>query len=280
MFHEIKLLNENNIFKIRIHEISWSDLIANKEYLYKAIADLLLNKENLLYYATQRESSKTLEDTRIYIRKLIEHDTIKNNIDEILNSIGWNSETNVNNTVFQGDLGEYLMSILLDKLLPTETLISKISLKTSAGMPVYGNDNYYYDYENKILYFGESKFYSSARIALQRALDSIKKHDTIDEIIFVKNHTSSFIAKNNENRKKVEEVFDEVLIEDVEVKSIAFMINDDMYLKEDYEKMILDYFDGIDKFKKSTADIILVFFPVLSKSEFLDYFYRRINDGK
>ena len=277
MFHEIKLLNDDELIKIRISKLSWEELFENKSFLYEKIADLLLDEENLLYYASQRESSKTLADTKKYIKKLIENGTLQLNINEILNTIGWNESADVNNTVFQGDIAEYLMSIFVDRLASPETLISKISLKTNSGMPVYGNDNYYYDYDNEILYFGESKFYSNAKPALKNALKSIKEHDSVDEIMFVKNHSSSFIADNNEKREKIVEIFDEVSIENVKTKSIIFVMNDDIYSKEDYEELLLKYFNGLDNVKAETIDLILVFFPILSKDEFLNYFYRRIS---
>lgn len=276
MFHEISLLDDEKILKIRIDRISWEELFKNKEYLYEKIADLLLDEENLLYYATQRESSKTLDEARKYVRRLIENKTLDLNINEVLKNIGWNDKTNINNTVFQGDIGEYLMSIFIDKFANSETLISKISLKTSAGMPVFGNDNYYYDYEDEILYFGEAKFYEDSRQALKKALTSIEEHNNTSEIMFVKNHTGLFIAENNEKRKNVVEIFDEASTDNITLKSIIFIMNDDIYRKEDYENMLIEYFNGIDRVKEKTINLILIFFPILSKREFLEYFYRRI----
>lgn len=277
MFHEIKLLNDDKLIKIRIKNLSWEELFENKSVLYKKIADLLLKEENLLYYASQRENSKTLVETKKYIKKLIKNNTLQMNIREILNNIGWNESANINNTVFQGDIAEYLMSIFIDRFASPETLISKISLKTNSGMPVYGNDNYYYDYGNEVLYFGESKFYSNTKHALKNALKSIQEHDNIDEIMFVKNHSSSFISDNNENRKKIVEVFDEISIKNIKTKSIIFIMNDDIYKKTDYEELLIDFFNGLDNIKEETIDLILVFFPILSKDEFLNYFYRRIS---
>lgn len=278
MFHEIKLLNDEELLKIRINELSWEELFENKIFLYEKIADLLLDEENLLYYASLRESSKTLVDTKKYIKKLIENKTLQLNINEILNTIGWNESADVNNTVFQGDIAEYLMSIFIDKFTLPETLISKISLKTNSGMPIYGNDNYYYDYDNEILYFGESKFYKNTKNALRNALNSIQEHNNVDEIMFVKNHSSTFLADNNEKREKIVEVFDEISIENVKKKSIIFIMSDDIYTKEDYERLLIDYFNGLDNVKTETIDLILVFFPILSKEEFLNYFYRRISN--
>lgn len=280
MFCKVNVLNDDNILKIKLSEISWEELFENKEYLYSKIADLLLNEENILYYVTQRESSKTLSDTRKYIKKLIANKTLNINIDQILNTIGWNENVNINSPIFQGDLGEFLMSIFIDKLTPIETLISKISFKTSPNMSVFGNDNYYYDYENEVLYFGEAKFYSDAEVALTKALNSITEHSNVEEIMFVKDHTSAFIADNNEKRMKIVEEYDEISIDNIKTKNIIFIMNDNVYRKKDYEEMLINYFGGLGNVKEKTIEIIFVFFPVLSKPEFLQYFYRRIAHGR
>ena len=167
-FGEVRLFDNENIKKIRLTAYKWEELIGNKEILYKALCDLLLSEENLFYYASQKESTKTLVDTRKYIKKLIDKDIIDSTIEDVLSGIGWKKEQiNINSTHFQGDLAEYLMCILLDKITNVDTIISKVSLKTSPRMPSYGNDNIYYDYEKEILYYGESKFYDNVSSAIK-----------------------------------------------------------------------------------------------------------------
>ena len=63
-FGEVRLFDNENIKKIRLTAYKWEELIGNKEILYKALCDLLLSEENLFYYASQKESTKTLVDTR------------------------------------------------------------------------------------------------------------------------------------------------------------------------------------------------------------------------
>lgn len=280
MFTDINLLDVPNIKKIKLRCISWENLFKDKTILYGALCDLLLNEENLLYYASQKESSKTLVETRQFVRKLLKSGNLYRAIDDIFNGIGWNKEINISNTIFQGDIAEYLMSILLDKITNVETLISKISFKTSPQMPVYGNDNVYYDFDSDTLYFGESKFYSSVDAALKQAEISIKKHSTIEEISFVRNHTSSFIAENGEKRLKVIEKFEENYIDNINIKSIMFIVNDDVFAKEDYETILLKRYVEIERVKEISSEIIFVFLPILSKSEFLTYFVGRLNDAK
>lgn len=277
-FEKINLFNEENKIKIKLSQISWDDLFNDKSILFNAICDLVLDEKNLLYYATQKESTKTVTDTRKYVDSLIKKNNLIYTIDDVFNALGWNDEINIESTKFQGDLAEYLMSILLDIFTNVETLISKISFKTSSKMSVYGNDNVYFDYENDVLYFGESKFYQKASTGLDEALKSIESHSTIEEISFVRNHTSSFIAENGEKRIKVIEKYENAYIDDLNIRSIIFIMNQDICKKEKYEEMLIEYFKDVEKLQQKTEEIILVFLPILSKKEFLDFFERRVNN--
>lgn len=275
---KVSLFNKDNTIKIRIKQITWEELFNNKTILFNSICDLLLSEKNLLYYATQKESSKTIVETKKYVDSLINNNNLIFAIEDIFNALGWNKENNINNTTFQGDLAEYLMSILLDKFTNVETLISKVSFKTSSKMSVYGNDNVYFDYENDILYFGESKFYKSASEGLKDAIESIEKHYTIEEISFVRNHTSSFIAETEEKRIKMIEKYETAYVDNINIRNIVFVVNEDIYDAHDYENMLVKYFDGEENLIQKTEEIILVFLPILSKKEFLNFFVRRINN--
>ncbi len=278
-FEKVKLLNEENKIKIKLSSISWDELFKDKSILFNAICDLILDEKNLLYYATQKESTKTIIDTRKYVDSLIRNNNLIYAINDVFNHLGWNNEINIENTRFQGDLAEYLMNILLDKFTNVETLISKISFKTSSKMSVYGNDNVYFDYENDILYFGESKFYQNADEGLEEALKSIEQHSTIEEISFVRDHTSTFIAENGEKRIRIAEKYENAYIDNLNIRSIIFVMNQNIFKKESYEEMLINFFGNEETLHKKTAEIILVFLPILSKQEFLDFFVRRVNNG-
>lgn len=276
MFEKINLFNNKSILKIKLDGIPWNTIVADKSMLYSSIVDLLLNEENMLYYATNKDSSKTLDDTRKYIKRLIKNGNLKTSLDDVLKCIGWDNTTDINNLTFQGDLAEYLMNILIDKFTNTKTIISKISLKTSSKMPIYGNDNVYYDFDNDILYFGESKFYNNFKNALRRAELSLNEHNNVEEICFVRTHTSSFIAENGKKRDKIIEKFENMYASDISIKSIIFIINDDIYYKNDYETDMTSYFKTIEKIDEISNEIIFVFLPILSKEEFLKYFVGRL----
>lgn len=276
-FGGINLFENENLKKIKLITYSWEQLLGNKIILYSAICDLLLSDENLFYYASQKESTKTLLETRKYIKELIEKNIIDMRIDDIFSDIGWNKdEINIENTHFQGDLAEYLMCILLDKFTKIDTLVSKVSLKTSPSMPSYGNDNIFYDYEQEILYYGESKFYNNTSTAISRAIQSLKEHANVEEFRFIRSHDSMFIAENGEKRKRIIEELEEKNIEDITIKSIFFIANDDIYLKSDYEQKLLNSFSTIEELNIKSAELIMVFLPILSKNEFLEYFKGRL----
>ena len=131
---KVNLFNKDNAIKIRLKQITWEELFVDKTILFNLICDLLLDENNLLYYATQKESSKTIIETKKYVDRLIKNNNLIIVIEDIFNSLGWNNEINISNTTFQGDLAEYLMSVLLDKFTNVETLISKISFKTGVSI--------------------------------------------------------------------------------------------------------------------------------------------------
>lgn len=276
-FVDINMLENENIKKIRLKSYTWEELMGDKTILYEAICDLLLNNENLFYYATQKESTKTLKDTRLYVKKLIDNGIIDSRIEDVFRFIGWDKEElNIENTTFQGDLAEYLMSILIDRVTNIDTLISKISLKTSPKMPAYGNDNIYYDYENEIFYYGEAKFYSSLNAAINRAKESLAEHANVVEFSYIKTHDNVIIAKDDAKKVNIVETLEEKSMDEVSIKSISFIVNDDIYLKEDYECQIINSFGTIEDVEIKSAEMIMIFLPILSKDEFLKYFRSRL----
>jgi hypothetical protein len=74
-----------------------------------------------------------------------------------------------------GELGELLLFTLLDIYLGAPKIISKISMKTSSQMPVFGADAIHAQYvDGKVsLYLGESKLYKSFKDASRDAAKSI-----------------------------------------------------------------------------------------------------------
>ncbi len=48
----------------------WNVLILNKELLFETLCELIFNRTNLFFYLTQKASTKTLAETRTFIKKL------------------------------------------------------------------------------------------------------------------------------------------------------------------------------------------------------------------
>lgn len=262
---KVELLEKANLIKLKRIE-SWDLLVIDKNILFSYLTSFLLKEENLFYYASQRSSTTTLFDTKKNIKKLIELNILDQEINSVLKSIGWDKDIiNIENTVFQGDLAEYLMCILIDNYLEIKTIISKISLKTSPNVPSFGNDNIFYDFHNNIFYYGESKFYSNTSAAIDRAFDSLEKHSDIQEISFIKSHTNVTISQTGEERNEVIEKLETIASENFTIKSVIFIVSDDVNERNAFEQILKtkDY---------ERNEIILVFLPIISKEEFLIYF--------
>lgn len=278
-FEKVNLLNKQSLIKIKLKNTQWSIILSNKDILFEAITDLLLDKVNLFFYTTQKTTTKTLKESKQFVNDLYVKGLLDEELKTVFTSIGWDKDTlNINSSIFQGDLGEYLSVILIDKLNISSTLISKVSLKTSPKMPSYGNDNIYFDYEKNILYFGESKFHEKLSEGFSSAIRSLNKHKTDEiEISFISNHTGSFIAENSKKLSYVEKKFNVVSSQSVDIGIISFIIMDDKYSKEDIESLLKDYYS---KGKIKDSDIInsyIIALPIISKQEFLKYFKKRIS---
>ena len=281
-FGYINLLNNANYYKIRLDGVNWSVINADQNLLFEALANLLLNEENLLYYASSKSSCMTLEETRDFINESVKNDNLKASLSDCLSCLGWYDKKILknSNTVFQGDIAEILMSIFIDMFGISKTLISKIIFKTSRKRAVHGNDNIYYDVNKNILYFGESKFYKKLKKAISNSLTSIKQHSKrAIEFSFVKNHTNDIIAGDASARKKLQQTFETKNKKDVYFGAISYVMSDQYYMKDDIEKVIKELSSKINKIKCKDFKLIIV--PILDKEKFLDFFIEKVkNYGK
>lgn len=75
----------------------------------------------------------------------------------------------------KGELGEMILFTLLDVYLEAPKILSKVSMKTSRRMPVYGADAVHAQYVDGALrlYLGESKMYQSFTNAATKATESM-----------------------------------------------------------------------------------------------------------
>ena len=274
-FKTISLLGDPNKVKIRLDGVEWNVLIVDKSILFSAITRVLLNIENLFFYASSRESTYSLEETREYIQKRIKtQGYIFDDVASILHFLGWlpSSDIDASSTVFQGDIGELLMCELIDQLNISHTLIAKISLKTGPYNSIHGNDNSFYDYEKNILYFGEAKFYSNMNEGLADALDSLYDHSKNDyELDFIFNKTSSFLADNGEIRSEIVEKFESRSKEEFELGFIMFVMFDNVYEKREIEDKLRMFIKSHESQINAISNMHIVLLPVLDKDELLNF---------
>lgn len=268
----------NETSRIVLDGYTFTQLKVNADSLYEIISEMLLDNENLFFYCTQRNSCRTFKDTRSYVKKLMKKGILRVEINSILQNLKWDKDSiDIKDTKFSGDLGEYLMNIIIEKFEFSKTLISKVSLKTSPSMPVYGNDNIFYDYDANILYYGEAKFYSNTINALSNAFDSVTKHSkSLQELSFIKNQSSSFVAENGRTLRKIEKRLETIDASKIRITSISFIISDDNYEENDYVNALAKFAGAHSGKMRYVNDSIIVFLPIISKSDFLNYFEGKV----
>lgn len=121
----------------------------------------------------------------------------------------------------KGELGELILFTILDVYLKAPKLLSKVAMKTSPRMPVYGADavhGQFIDGELR-LYLGESKLHASYSNASSDAVDSISnaKNDYIRELDLIDSHLD-FPNLNEELVGKILEVLNPYKSTDIEKK--------------------------------------------------------------
>lgn len=96
------------------------------------------------------------------------------------------------NTNRNGEFGELIIYLLIESVLKAPQFVAKMSLKTSAQMPVHGSDGIHLSYDSASgglkLYWGESKCYASVKRAIDKAAKSIAEnlqHDKMAHELFL-----------------------------------------------------------------------------------------------
>lgn len=264
--------------KIKLINVDWEEALLNKELVYEPITDDILNYRNMLHLLSDRKLKNITPDgSRIYetVTKYQVTDNDKKELLDILDFLGLGRSMDIFSTTVHGDLGEYLMNIVFLNLFSKEKVnltIPKLVHKTTGKMPVFGEDNIYFDIANNIIYLGEAKFYKSLSKALYKAKKSIEDHKkNLHNFAFLKNHTNDFKYNDYENFEEIMRKIDEenLINTQTKIKSIVFIMNDDIYNKNDIEKELKKYpmFDGY-----------IIIFPVLDKYEFLNYYLERVSE--
>ena len=251
--------NKNDLNKIKMKFFTWSELLDSSSILFNVINDKIFNKENVLKVASTYAPKIKYTDKQ---RELKYFDALK--------SIGFISKTGIktSSTTLHGDIGEFLMHIMLSQFLSEQSnekyIYPKLVFKTSPNMPVYGNDGTIYLKDKKEIYYLEAKFYSDLNRAINKAIKSLTEHNEVSQEVF--NHKIELFR--NIKTDELHEVIE--IDEEVKENLVLFLICDDF----------TEYDDILNVVKKNTKlndlknnfNIVLFVLPIINKKEYLTFF--------
>ncbi|AFM40259.1 protein of unknown function (DUF1837) [Desulfosporosinus acidiphilus SJ4] len=204
-------------------------------------------------------------------------------------------ELKKSSTARRGEFGELLLHLLLRDFKNTIPLVSKVYFKDAAGIPAHGFDSVHISPDEKILWLGESKFYSESKRGLQELLSDLNNHfkkDYLNEqfIIIKKNLDNNSIPQrdewikilSNSNRLK-----DKINIINIPMLCTyphdIYKLYDDMNniaaitYHETNIRELKDYFDIQNQHPlKSQLNITLMLFPIRNKKELVTELHARL----
>ncbi|HDM9186586.1 TPA: DUF1837 domain-containing protein, partial [Listeria innocua] len=235
--------------KIKLKYFSWRELTAKNEILFKKISNLIFDKGNIINLATTYTPDAAY-DERLIVKKCF----------SALKNLGFIKKGGIDttHTILQGDIGEFLMHSLVSEFLESNSdkyIYPKLIFKTNPTMAVYGNDGSIYIPEKKEIYYLEAKFYNSLTEALNRAVDSLEKHN--DDLYEDLNYSAELFRniKTNRTHELIE------ITDDVTEKLIIFLICADTY-QEAKVKKIIEKNCKVKKLKEKFEVLIFVL-PIL-----------------
>jgi len=261
----INIKNEDILNKIRLKFFTWEELFQSNETLFNEINNIIFDKDNVLKVAST------------YAPKIKYTDKQKSKkYSDALKSIGFISDVGLNtsHTTLHGDIGEFLMHIILSRFLCEESsekyLYPKLVLKTSPKMPVFGNDGTIYLKDKKEIYYLEAKFYSKLKDAIDKAVESLTTHNEVDQEHL--NHRIEMFR--NIKTDELSEVIE--LDEDIKENLVLFLMCDNYTNYCDISKVVKANSKLTNL--KTNFNIVLFVLPIINKEEFLRLFSLRSDE--
>jgi hypothetical protein len=195
----------------------------------------------------------------------------------------------------RGEFGELILHLLLRDFKGTIPLVSKVYFKDSSGVPAHGFDIVHISPNEKVLWLGESKFYSDGKQGIRELLIDLENHfkkEFLDEqfIIIKKNLECNEIPQRQQwicelsNCNKLGDKLNMINI------PMLCTYENDIYekfddLKEqdavDYHELnvreLKKYFDDKNTHPlKSRLNVILFLFPVKNKKELITLLHEKL----
>jgi hypothetical protein len=195
----------------------------------------------------------------------------------------------------RGEFGELVLHLLLRDFKGTIPLVSKVYFKDSSGVPAHGFDTVHISPNEKVLWLGESKFYSDGKQGIRELLKDLENHfkkEFLDEqfIIIKKNLECNEIPQRQQwicelsNCNKLGDKLNMINI------PMLCTYENDIYekfddLKEqdavDYHELnvreLKKYFDDNNTHPlKSRLNVILFLFPVKNKKELITILHEKL----
>lgn len=195
----------------------------------------------------------------------------------------------------RGEFGELILHLLLRDFKGTIPLVSKVYFKDSSGVPAHGFDIVHISPNEKVLWLGESKFYSDGKQGIRELLIDLENHfkkEFLDEqfIIIKKNLECNEIPQRQQwicelsNCNKLGDKLNMINI------PMLCTYENDIYekfddLKEqdavDYHELnvreLKKYFDDKNAHPlKSRLNVILFLFPVKNKKELITLLHEKL----
>jgi hypothetical protein len=188
----------------------------------------------------------------------------------------------------QGELGELLLFTLLDVYLMAPKLLSKIAMKTSPTMPVFGADGVhgqFYDGSFRV-YLGEAKLHTQFKSAASYAAVSSKSaKDTFGTEFNLLDSFMDFPGMDEDIKNELLELIDPFSGKDITgiVHSSCFigfakadMFDDEKAFLEKYEKLAKDYvenfFNKVEKQDLNVDETVLIMLPFTCVKELVKEF--------
>lgn len=195
----------------------------------------------------------------------------------------------------RGEFGELILHMLLRDFKSTIPLISKVYFKDSSGVPAHGFDAVHVSPNEKILWLGESKFYSDSKEGIRDLLKDLNDHfkkDYLEEqfTIIKKNLDSNNIPERDEWIKTLNNcTFLKDRIKIINIPLLCIYPHDIYKLYDDLQcdgainchevniRELKKYFDANNHHPhKSKLNIILMLFPVKDKKELVKKLHERL----